>query len=122
MIDSGEELSVFGDGTSKRDYTYVDDIITGIVKTLTFESQGFEIFNLGDSHPVALEYLIRLIEEAMGKKARIKSLPVQLGDVTITWAAISKAKNILGYQPTVTIEKGIPLFIQWYLENKGIVV
>jgi len=121
-IDSGEEISVFGDGTSKRDYTYVDDIINGIMQALTFQSQGFEIFNLGDSHPVALEYLIRLIEEAMGKKAKIKSLPMQPGDVPITSAEISKAKNILGYQPKVTIEKGIPLFVQWYLENKGIVV
>jgi UDP-glucuronate 4-epimerase len=122
MIDSGEEISVFGDGTSKRDYTYVDDIITGIVQALTFQSQGFEILNLGDSNPVALEYLIHLIEETMGKKAKIRSLPIQLGDVTITWAAISKAKSILGYQPKVTIEKGIPLFVQWYLENKGIAV
>ena len=121
MIDSGEEIPVFGDGTSKRDYTYIDDIINGIIQALTSQNHRSEIFNLGDSHPVALEYLISLIEEALGKKAKIKSLPMQAGDVPITSAEISKAKTILGYRPKVTIEKGIPLFIKWYLENKRVV-
>lgn len=119
MIDLGEEISVFGDGTSKRDYTYVDDITRGITQALTYQSRGFEIFNLGDSEPVALEYLICLIQDALGKKAKIRRLPMQPGDVPVTSAEISKAKTILGYKPKVTIEKGIPLFIKWYLENKG---
>jgi len=114
MIDSGEEISVFGDGTSKRDYTYVDDIINGILQALTSQNRGFEIFNLGNSHPIALDYLIHLLEEALGKRARIKRLPMQPGDVPITFAEISKAKTYLGYQPKVTIEEGISLFVQWY--------
>lgn len=114
MIDSGEEIPVFGDGTSKRDYTYISDIVSGMVQALTCGSQGFEIFNLGDSHPVALEYLICLIEEALGKKARIKRLPMQPGDVPITFAEISKARALLGYEPKVTIEEGVASFVQWY--------
>lgn len=120
MIDSGEEIPVFGDGISKRDYTYVSDIIDGIVQALSSRNQGFEIFNLGDSHPIALEYLICLLEEALGEKAKIKNLPMQPGDMPITYAEISKAKTYLGYQPKVMIEKGISSFIQWYLENKRV--
>jgi UDP-glucuronate 4-epimerase len=114
MIDSGEEVSVFGDGTSKRDYTYIDDIVSGILPALTSQDKGVEIFNLGNSHPIALEYLIHLLEEALGKRARIKKMPMQPGDVPITFAEISKAKTYLGYQPKVTIEEGISLFVKWY--------
>ena len=122
-IDSGEEISVFGDGTSKRDYTYVDDIVSGIVQSLHYsKTHKFEIFNLGDSYSVSLEYLISLIEKALGKKAKIRSLPVQAGDVPITAAEISEAKKRIGYQPKVTIEKGIPLFVKWYQEKKGVAV
>ncbi len=114
MIDSGEEIPVFGDGESKRDYTYVSDIVNGILQALASQNRGFEIFNLGNSHPIALEYLIHLLEEALGKRAKIKRLPMQPGDVPITFAEISKAKTYLGYQPKVTIEEGISLFVQWY--------
>lgn len=116
MIDSGEEISVFGDDNSKRDYTNISDIVNGISRALTAQNRGFEIFNLGNSHPISLEYLIQLIEAALGKKAKIKRLPMQPGDVPITFAEISKAKNRLDYQPKVTIEEGISLFVQWYRE------
>lgn len=114
MIDSGEEITIFGDGTSRRDYTSISDIVDGILQALTYQGRGFEIFNLGNSHPVALEYLIRLIEEALGKRARMKRLPMQPGDVPITFAEISKAERLLGYQPKTRIEEGIPSFVQWY--------
>jgi len=122
MIDSGEEIPVFGDGTSKRDYTYVSDIINGILQALASQNQGFEIFNLGDSHPIALEYLIHLLEEALGKKAKIKRLPMPPEDMIITFAEISKAQAALAYQPKISIEEGIPLFVRWYLTNKETVV
>lgn len=117
MIDLGQEIPIFGDGTS-RDYTYVGDIVNGIIGALTLQNQGCEIFNLGNSHPVALDYLIHLIEEAIGKKARIKRLPMQPGDMPVTFADISKAAEQLGYQPQVPIEEGISLFMQWYKKNK----
>jgi UDP-glucuronate 4-epimerase len=117
MIGSGEEIKLFGDGSSKRDYTNIEDIVSGIVQALTFPHQGFEIFNLGNSHPIALDYLIHLIEEALGKKARIRRLPMQAGDVPITYADVSKAKSRLGYQPKIAIEEGISSFVQWYLKS-----
>lgn len=120
MIDSGEEIPVFGNGTSKRDYTYVSDIIDGILHALISRNQGFEIFNLGDSHPVSLEYLVNLIEEALGKKAKINRLPMPPGDMPITFAEISKAREALDYQPKISIEEGVPLFVQWILTNKGV--
>ena len=119
MIDSGEAITLFGDGTSQRDYTYVDDIVDGIHKSMIYQGSSFEIFNLGNSHPVALEYLVTLVEKTLEKKARIERLPEQPGDVLITFAKISKAKKLIGYQPKVMIEKGLPLYIRWYLENKA---
>jgi len=120
MIDSGKEIPIFGDGESKRDYTYVSDIVNGILQALASQNRGFEIFNLGNSHPIALEYLIHLLEEALGKRAKIKRLPMQPGDVPITFAEISKAKTYLGYQPKVTIEEGVSLFVQWYHKSADV--
>jgi UDP-glucuronate 4-epimerase len=117
MIDSGEEVPVFGDGTSKRDYTYVSDIVDGTTQALNYPGSGFEVFNLGYSRPVALEYLIHIIEKSLGKKARIKRLPTQPGDVPITFAEISRAGALLSYQPKITIEEGVPLFVKWYRES-----
>lgn len=114
MIDAGEEISIFGDGTSQRDYTFISDIIDGIVGAMTYRQPGFDIFNLGNSQPVSLEYLVQLIEESLGKRARIKRSPTQPGDVPITYADISRAKTLLGYQPKVTIEEGVARFVQWY--------
>jgi UDP-glucuronate 4-epimerase len=117
MIDSGKTISLFGNGTSKRDYTYVDDIIDGIYKSMTYMSSGFEIFNLGDSHPIGLDYMVSLIEENLKKKAMIERLPEQPGDTPITYAKISKAEKLIGYRPKVMIENGLPLYIRWYQEQ-----
>lgn len=117
MIEKGEEIPIYGDGTSQRDYTYIDDNIDGIVGALMDQSQAFEVFNLGDSNPVSLYYLIQLIEESLGKKAKIKKLPMQPGDVPITFADINKAEIRLGYKPKITIEEGIDLFVRWYRQS-----
>jgi UDP-glucuronate 4-epimerase len=117
LIDQGKEITMFGDGKSKRDYTYVSDIIDGIVAAL-YNPFGFEIFNLGDSKTVELQYLISLIEENLGKKAIIKHLPDQPGDVPITYADISKASDLLGYQPKVSIEEGMEKFVSWFKSCK----
>ena len=113
QIEAGEEISIFGDGTSKRDYTFVSDIVDGMLRALTSKNRGFEIFNLGDSRPVVLSSLIHIIEAAVGKKARIKYLPEQKGDMPITYADISRAGKYLGYEPKVTIEEGISRFVAW---------
>ena len=117
MVDQGEEVILFGDGTAKRDYTYIDDIIAGFEAALARREKTFDIFNLGRGKAVGLRYVLGLIEEVLGKKARVRSLVPQPGEVPITLADTSKAQALLGYQPRVSIEQGIPLFVQWYLEN-----
>jgi len=113
LIDRGVTIEMYGDGTSKRDYTYIDDITNGIISALN-KKFDFEIINLGNSETVELRYLISLIEKNLGKKAKIKQLPEQLGDVPITYADITKAKKLLNYKPKVKIEEGIRRFIGWY--------
>jgi len=112
LIDEGKEIPVY-DTDSKRDYTYIADIIDGILAALDNEF-GFEIMNLGDSNSVELKYLITLIEKNLGKKAKIKHIGPQKGDVPITFADISKAKKLLNYQPKIQIEEGIKRFVEWY--------
>jgi UDP-glucuronate 4-epimerase len=113
LIDQGKEIPMYGDGTSKRDYTHIDDIVTGIVNALEKEF-SFEIFNLGHSRTVELKKLISLIERELGKKAKIRKLPTQRGDMLITYAKISKAKKMLNYDPQVSLEVGIKAFVEWY--------
>ena len=113
LIDCGKEIQMFGNGTSKRDYTYISDVIDGIIVAINKRFK-FEIINLGNSQTVELRYLISLIEEELGKEALIKKLPIQPGDVPITYADIIKAKRLLNYNPKVSIEEGIKKFIEWY--------
>ncbi len=117
QIDSGKEISVFGDGTSQRDYTYISDIVDGTFQALTSSNKGFEKFNLGNSRPVSLKSLIGIIEETLGKKALIKYLPEQQGDMPVTYADISRAAKHLGYKPRVTIKEGISRFVRWYRQS-----
>jgi UDP-glucuronate 4-epimerase len=112
LIDKGEKIPVFGDGSSQRDYTYIDDIIQGILLAID-NLNGFEIINLGESRTIKLIDLISIIENEIGKKAIIAYLPFQPGDVQITYADISKAKKLLSYNPTFEIEKGIKNFVEW---------
>jgi UDP-glucuronate 4-epimerase len=107
-----ETIPMFGDGTTKRDYTYIDDIIQGI-KLAIENLNGYEVFNLGESRTIMLKELIALIEKEIGKKANIEKLPLQPGDVEQTYADISKAKEMLGYNPQYDIEEGMKNFINW---------
>ncbi|MGO8929576.1 MAG: SDR family NAD(P)-dependent oxidoreductase [Limisphaerales bacterium] len=116
LICAGRPIPVFGDGTSARDYTYISDILDGVM-ACTQKEFGYEVFNLGESQTVRLDRLVELLEAALGKKAVIDRQPPQLGDVPITCADISKARLKLGYDPRVRIEHGIPLFVDWFTRN-----
>lgn len=116
FISEGKEIEMFGDGTSKRDYTYITDIVSGILNALD-KKLGFEIINLGNNKAIELKYFISLIEKELGKKSKIKKLPEQQGDVPLTYANISKAKKTLNYEPKVKIEEGVKLFVRWFNEQ-----
>jgi UDP-glucuronate 4-epimerase len=119
MIDRGQTIPVFGDGSSARDYTFVEDTVQGIMGALAYDSP-YDVFNLGNSHPVKLLDLISTIEAAVGKKAKIQWLPDQPGDVPITYASISKAQKMLGYDPKTCFEAGIAKFVEWYFATETI--
>ncbi len=112
-IAEGRELYIYGDGASSRDYTYVDDIIDGILSVMQLRLD-FEVFNLGNSLPVNIKELIRVIETKLGKQANIKYLPVQPGDVPVTCADISKSAQLLNFHPKIKLEEGIERFVEWY--------
>ena len=112
LIRAGKPIPVFGDGSTARDYTYISDILEGVL-ACTRQEFGYEIFNLGESQTVKLSYLIELLEHALGRKAVIERQPPQPGDVPLTCADISKAQQRLDYNPKVKIELGIPLFVEW---------
>ena len=117
LIESGKPIPVYGDGSMGRDYTYVDDIVAGVVASLEYAPESavpFEVFNLGNSHPVRLAELITQLEAATGKKALQERLPDQPGDVPMTWASIDKAKRLLGYLPKTSMEQGLRRFVDWY--------
>jgi UDP-glucuronate 4-epimerase len=116
LISAGKPIPVFGDGSTARDYTYVDDIMQGVM-ACTRREFGYEIFNLGESQTVKLAYLIELLEQALGKKAVIDRRPMQPGDVPLTCADITKARERLGYNPQTRIEQGIPLFVKWFKQR-----
>jgi UDP-glucuronate 4-epimerase len=113
-IENGIPIPKFGDGNTRRDYTYVDDIVQGVVAATTYDAVPFDIFNLGESETTTLNELIASIEDATGKFAVIQQLPEQKGDMPLTSADISKARRLLGYAPTTKIPDGIPKFVTWY--------
>ena len=113
LIDAGKPVPIYGDGASARDYTYITDILDGVMACVQ-RKFGFEIFNLGESQTVELNYLITLLEKSLGKKAIIDRQPPQPGDVPLTFADISKARQRLGYRPRVKVEEGIPRFVDWF--------
>lgn len=110
---NNEEIPFYGDGSSRRDYTHISDIVQGI-KLSVQKLKGFEIINLGESQTTSLSELLAYLEKFTGKKARLKQLPFQPGDVQQTFADISKAKKLLGYNPSVSMEQGLQNFVQWY--------
>ena len=115
LIWAGKPIPVYGDGTAARDYTYVSDTVDGVI-AVTQKEFGYQIFNLGESQTVRLSYVIKLLEEALGKKAILTHQPPQPGDVPITYANIGKARSLLGYSPSIKIEHGIALFVEWFRE------
>ena len=117
LITEGKPIQIFGDGTTRRDYTYIDDIIQGVRAAIDYDGAMHEVFNLGESETTELRRLVELIEENLGMKAMIDRQPMQPGDVPITFADISKAKELLGYSPKTKIEAGIPKFVEWFRES-----
>ncbi len=124
LIDAGKKLPMFGDGESSRDYTFVSDIVEGVVASLdrpidsSDPSSGFRIYNLGGSATTTLRGLIDRIASALGKEALIERLPMQAGDVLRTFADVSRAEKELGFRAKVSIDQGIPLFVDWFLGTK----
>ena len=120
MMLSGDEIPVFGDGSTRRDYTYIEDILDGILKTIDYvmNSTVFDVFNLGESQTISLSEMIKTIENELQIKAEKKILPLQPGDVDQTFADISKSRKILGYDPKTNFRTGIAKFIDWLKENQ----
>ncbi len=113
-IANGDTIPVYGDGSTRRDYTYIDDIQQGVLAAIRYDATPYELINLGESHTTTLAELIEAIENAVGKKANIDRQDLQPGDVPITYANIDKAKRLLDYHPTTLIKDGIPKFVDWY--------
>lgn len=114
LISQGKPIPVFGDGTTRRDYTYIDDILAGVRAAIDYDKSGYEVINLGESRTVELRELISLLEKEIGKKAQIDRQPLQPGDVPQTYADIQKARRLLGYNPSTQIEEGIHKFVVWF--------
>ena len=119
LITEGKPIQIFGDGTTRRDYTYIDDIIQGVRAAIDYDGSAHEIFNLGESETTELNRLVELLEENLGTKAIIDRQPMQPGDVPVTFADITKSKRALNYHPTTKIEEGIPKFVEWFREGKS---
>jgi UDP-glucuronate 4-epimerase len=115
---SGKPIDQFGDGTTRRDYTCIDDIIQGVTASLGYEGPLFDIFNLGENQTIELRELIAAIEAVLGRKAKVNHLPEQPGDVPLTCADISKAQRLLGYRPQTPLKVGLPRFIEWFRERQ----
>ena len=118
-IYGGQPIDQFGDGSTRRDYTYIDDIIQGTMAALNYSGPLYDFFNLGESQTIKLKDLISAIEHALGKQAKINQLPEQAGDMPLTYADISKARKLLGYNPTTKLNEGLPKFIDWFLQSKS---
>jgi UDP-glucuronate 4-epimerase len=116
---SGEPLKLFNHGQMKRDFTYIDDVVQGVLAALDRPAKS-EIYNLGNHHAEALEFFVACLEDALGKKALKEYAPMQPGDVVETFADIKRAQQDLGYQPSTRLAQGIPLFVDWFRNYHGI--
>src|SRR5262245_10131540 len=117
-IYAGQPIDQFGDGSTRRDYTYIDDITQGTMAALDYDGPMYDVFNLGESQTIQLKELIAAIENAVGKKAKINELPEQPGDMPLTYADISKARKLLSYNPTIKLGEGLPGFVDWFLRRE----
>lgn len=118
-IESGFPITMFGDGSTKRDYTFVDDIVAGVMAAIDDDKLAYEIINLGGGEPVTLRRMIETIEDTVGKKAIIEQQPMQPGDVDKTVADISKARKLLGYNPSTSFKDGVTKFVKWRKEQNS---
>jgi UDP-glucuronate 4-epimerase len=114
LISDGKPIPVFGDGTTRRDYTYIDDILAGVRAAIDYDKTNYEVINLGESRTVELRELIALLEKELDLRAVIERQPMQPGDVPQTFADISRARELLGYNPQTQIEDGLRLFVEWF--------
>jgi UDP-glucuronate 4-epimerase len=114
-----EPITMYGDGSTSRDYTYVGDIVEGVLSAIHYKSSLFEIINLGNNHAVSLKELVAHVEEVVGKKAAVNQQPEQAGDVPVTFADISKAERLLNYHPSTPLDDGLKEFYSWFLEHKN---
>ncbi|MBU6451152.1 MAG: SDR family NAD(P)-dependent oxidoreductase [Cyanobacteria bacterium REEB67] len=121
LIDEGKTIELFGDGTSKRDYTFVLDIVSGIEAAMSYALPGFDIINLGRGEPVVLIDMVRSIEKHLNKNASIIHKEMQIGDVPYTYADIEHARSVLGYNPATTFDQGVKAFVDWYVSTKALV-
>jgi UDP-glucuronate 4-epimerase len=119
---AGKPITMYGDGSTSRDYTFVDDTVLGVIAAMQYDKSDFEIINLGNNYSISLKELIASIEEVTGKKAIIEKHPDQPGDVPKTFADISKAKRLLGYDPQTQLKDGLKKFYDWFLENKELLM
>ncbi|HEY5884674.1 MAG TPA: GDP-mannose 4,6-dehydratase [Pyrinomonadaceae bacterium] len=119
LISAGKPIPVFGDGTTRRDYTYVDDIISGVRAAIDYDRTDYEVINLGESRTVELRELISLLEKELDLPAKIDRQPLQPGDVPQTFADITKARQLLTYNPQTQIESGIKRFVEWFRSSSG---
>jgi len=117
LMSTGKAIPVFGDGTARRDYTFIDDIISGVRAAIDYDGTPYEVINLGESRTVELRELISLLEKELGVAAELDRQPVQPGDVPQTYADIEKARRLLNYDPQTPIEEGIRKFVQWFRNN-----
>jgi UDP-glucuronate 4-epimerase len=121
LIYRNQEIPFFGDGTTSRDYTYIDDTIQGIMAAID-RVHGFQIINLGESQPISLQDLVQQIEKVSGKTVKKQPLPMQPGDVLKTYADISKATKLLDYKPGMPIDRGLQIFKRWFEENRKLLL
>jgi UDP-glucuronate 4-epimerase len=118
----GKPITMYGDGSTSRDYTFVDDTVKGVIGAIQYDKSNFEIINLGNNYTISLKELIASLEEIIGKKAVMEQFPDQPGDVPKTFADISKAKQLLGYNPQTQLKDGLKKFYDWFLENKDLLM
>jgi UDP-glucuronate 4-epimerase len=118
LMTAGKQIPVFGDGSTRRDYTFIDDIISGVRAAIDYEGSSYDVFNLGESRTVELRELVSLLEKELDMKAEIDWQPLQPGDVPQTYADIGKARRLLNYNPQTPIEEGISKFVKWFRESR----
>src|SRR5881296_999418 len=118
-IYAGQPIDQYGDGSTRRDYTYINDVIQGTMAALAYDGPLFDIFNLGESETIQLRELIVAIENVLGKRAKFNRLPEQPGDMSLTCADISKARKLLGYNPKTKFQDGLPRFVHWFLKSRA---